>query len=245
MIKLTVKRDFRCFKKDQVFELDLKPGEITFMVGANGCGKSSIMLALRSHLDSLAELDNKRSDGMKKMTLMQHYLDVKTGFNIEGFDFTKAFFRDTVVDNPSSFINSASAFGLVMGGGLSAQHKSAGQNNVNQMIRFISDIVKTIGDSSDERILIGIDELDDSLSIRTQLKQVYIMSEMLLKRYPNASILYISHSIISVLGMKAYHDIPCRCYDMMNNLYCDPAEYFEQETGYSIKIYKSNETDNC
>lgn len=244
MIKLTVRHDFRCFKKDSVYELDLRPGEITFMVGDNGCGKSSIMLALRSKLDSLAESDNKNSDGMKKMTLLMHYLDVKTGFEIEGFEFDKAFFRDTVVDNPTSFINSATAYGLVMGGGLSAQHRSAGQVNIDQIIRFISDIVKTIGEHSDERILIGIDELDDSLCVRSQLHQVHIMSEMLLKRYPNASILYISHSIVSALGIVAHPEIPCRCYDIPNNRYCDPTEYFKQETGFDIKLYKQDNDEH-
>ena len=197
------------------------------------------MLALRSKLDSLAESDNRNSDGMKKMALMDHYLDVQTGFDIDGFEFDKAFFRDTVVDDPTSFINSASAYELVMGGGLSAQHKSAGQVSVDQMVRFISDIVRTMGDHSAERILIGIDELDDSLCIRSQLHQVHIMSRLLLKRYPNASILYISHSIVSTLGMVAHPEIPCRCYDMPNNRYCDPEEYFEQETGFNIKLYKT------
>jgi len=241
MIRLTAKQDFRCFKTGYTYELDLRPGEITFMVGDNGCGKSSIMLALRAKLDSLAESDNKRSDGMKKMTLMQHYLDVKTGFEIEGFDFDKGFFRDTVVDSPTSFINSATAFGLVMGGGLTAQSRSAGQNNIDQMVRFISDIINTLGPESNDRIIIGIDELDDSLSIRSQLRQIHILNELLLKRYPNASILYISHSIITALGTTAYPEIPCRCYDMKNNRYCDPVDYFEQETGFTIKLKEIDE----
>ena len=102
-MKITVTNDFRNFKKGDEFELDLKPGEITFLVGSNGCGKSTLMFALRHKMDSFSQMDNENTENMKGLDLQRQYRDIAPNVNIEGFDFDKAFFRDTIIDNPVSF----------------------------------------------------------------------------------------------------------------------------------------------
>jgi len=237
-MKITVVHDFRCFKEGDTFELDLKPKQVTFMVGRNGCGKSTLMFAMRTKLDSLAKLNQKNSDGMRDCALMPHKLDTTGNMKIEGFDFDKAVFRDTIVDNPTSFMNSATAFGLISCGGFDNQTKSAGQSAINQQVRFITDVINTLGERSDERILIGIDELDDCLDLATQMRQAFILSKMFFERYPNASILFITHSLFTALGGD-HVDQDCfttACYDVRRRKYTTPEQYFADETGFEITI---------
>ena len=240
-MKITFTTDCRCFKAGEVYELDLQPGEITFLIGPNGCGKSTLMFTLRNKLDSLAEMDDRNFDGMKKFSLMDHYVDISGSTKIEEFDY--GFFRDTIADNPTSINNAATAFGLIKGGGLSMRTKSAGQKNVYQFVRFIAEISKILGDHSDERILIGIDELDDSLDLKTQMRQAQIMRDILFKRFPNASLIFVTHSIFTVAGADNWEGINSRCFDVKRNKYTTYKEYFENETGYSIDITKISENE--
>ena len=242
-MRIKITKDFRCFKKDEVYELDLQPGEITFVVGPNGCGKSTLMFALRAIKDSMKELNNKRSDGMRDLSLKMHYLDVISHTSIEDYDFKLAFFRDTVVDNPTSFMNAASAYGLVAGGGLSNQTKSCGQGQLNQMLRFWSDIVQACGDKSDERILIVMDELDDSLDLKAQARFGYIASKMLLEKYPNASILVVTHSIITAMGAEQFSTVKSRVFDVKRNQYTTAESYFNTETGLRLAMERPKETE--
>lgn len=245
-MKITVTRDFRCFKQGDTFELDLKPKQITFLIGPNGCGKSTLMFSLRTRLDSLEKLNQKNSDSMREMALMPHKLDVKANTEIEGFDFTQAFFRDTVVDNPLSFMNAATAFGLVSGGGLGNQNKSAGQGAINLFCRYVSDIVSTVGPESDERILIGIDEMDDCMDLKTQMRQAFIVGKMIFDRYPNASILFITHSLFTALGADHVENtgFTTVCYDVKRKKYTTPEKYFEDETGFRCTVTPADDKES-
>ena len=176
---------------------------------------------------------------MKGFDLQKQYLDIAPNVKVEGFDFDKAFFRDTIVDNPVSFTNAATAWGLISGGGLADSNKSAGQKSVSAQCRMVANIVNMVGDHCDERILIGIDELDDSMDIQAQMGMAYIWEGLILKRYPNASILFITHSLFTALGAShACKDTNTRCYDVSRKRYCTPEEYFAAETGYSIELHK-------
>lgn len=238
-MKITVTNDFRKFKKGDEFELDLKPGEITFLVGPNGCGKSTLMFALRHRMDSFSQLDNENTENMKGLDLQSQYLDIAPNVNIEGFDFDKAFFRDTIIDNPVSFTNAATAWGLVSGGGLADSNKSAGQKSVSAQCRMVANIMNMMEDHNDERILIGIDELDDSMDIMSQMEMARIWEGLILTRYPNASILFITHSLFTALGVThACKNVKTRCYDVSRKCYCTPEEYFAAETGYTIELHK-------
>lgn len=238
-MKITVTNDFRKFKKGDVFELDLQPGEITFLVGPNGCGKSTLMFALRHQLDNFAQLDNHNTENMKGLDLQKQYLGIALNMRVEGFDFDKAFFRDTIVDNPTSFTNAATAWGLIAGGGLADSNKSAGQKSISAQCRMVANIVDIVGGNSDERLLIGIDELDDSMDIQAQMRMAHIWQGLILKRYPNASILFITHSLFTALGAShVCKDVKTRCYDVSRKCYCTPEEYFAAETGYSIELHK-------
>lgn len=236
-MKITVKEDFRKFKKGDEFELDLKPGEITFLVGHNGCGKSTLMFALRNKMDSFSQIDYKNSDGMKDTDLQKQYRDIVKNVNVEGFDFNKAFFRDTIIDNPISITNAATAWGLISGGGFQDIKKSAGQKSISIQVRMVANMMKILGEHSDERILIGIDELDDSMDVAAQMRMAHIWNDWIFSRYPNASILFITHSLFTVLGAThAGNCINTRCYDVSRKCYCTPEEYFASETGYSIEL---------
>ena len=180
---------------------------------------------------------------MRDLSLKMHYLDVISHTSIEEYDFKLAFFKDTVVDNPTSFMNAATAYGLVAGGGLSNQTKSCGQGQLNQMLIFWQDIILTCGPKSDERILIVMDELDDSLDLKSQARFGYIASKMLLEKYPNASILVVTHSIITAMGAEQFSTVKSRVFDVKRNQYTTAGSYFNTETGLHLVMERPKETE--
>ena len=242
-MRIEITKDFRCFNEGTVYELDLQPGEITFLVGPNGCGKSTLMFALRGYKDTLKDLNNKRTEGMREIALMAHFLDTQAHTNIEGFDFTLAFHKDTVADNPTSFMNAATAGGFISGGGLTNQSKSCGQGQLNQMLRFWSDIVTVCGPKSDERILIVMDELDDGLDLRSQVRMAFIMNKMLLENYPNASIVVVTHSIVTAMGAAQFPEVKSRVFDVKRNRYTTASEFFTTETDFRLTMDRPKEIE--
>lgn len=237
-MKIKITRDFRCFKSGAEYNIDPQPGEITFMVGENGCGKSTLMFAMRTHLDSLKERDKKRTDGMREIALLTHILDVKGSAVIEDFGFDKAFYRDTVADNPNSFINAATAFSYVSGGGLGAEHRNNGRNRVDMICRLISDAVQMCGDYCEDRMLFVMDELDDGLDMRAQIRLSFIINHLVFDHFPNASVIVITHSILTALGADYHPEIKHRVFDVQHNEYTTAREYFEKVTNYEIELSK-------
>ena len=242
-MRIEITKDFRCFKEGTVYNLDFQPGEITFIVGPNGCGKSTLMFALRCYKDTLKDLNNKRTEGMRELSLMTHFLDTKAHTKIEGYDFELAFHKDTVVDNPTSFMNAATAYGLISGGGLANQTKSCGQGQLNQMLRFWTDVVQACGPKSDERILIVMDELDDGLDLRSQVRMAFIMNKMLLENYPNASIVVVTHSIVTAMGASQFPEIKSRVFDVKRNQYTTASKFFTDETDFYLMMGHPKETE--
>lgn len=238
-MKIEITEDFRkVFKKGTIYNLDLKPGEITYMIGPMGCGKSTLMNALRAKKDSMKSFNEKKFDGMGGLDFTTRIIDVIAFTKIHDYDFDKACFIDIVTDNPSSFYNSATAFGFINGGGMSMQHISRGQGSERMFVQFISEIVECIGEKSDERILICFDEIDEGFDIQAQIRFSMFLNKLLIeKRYPNASIIFISHSIITALsGMK---ETNVKYFNVKDNCYTTPEKYFEEQTGYNISLTKS------
>lgn len=151
-MKITVKEKYRTLEKDWVYDFSLlKELKTLTIVGENGCGKSSLLQALRGHID---EPNNKS---------LHKYDFQKLASNISiEHDYEKIFFFDAVKDNGVDFMNAYDAVGLIDSGGFQAQNISHGQGAMMYMSRFLrlnSD--KIIPDKT----LVVFDEIDNGLSL--------------------------------------------------------------------------------
>lgn len=244
-IKFKFNQNDRCFKKDEVIELNLIKGVPFYLVGPNGSGKTTLMHYIRAKKHSLKEENKSLFDGMTNNddTL---YKDTKV-VDIEGMDgFENIFVLDSIDDDPTNFINSATAYGLVAGGGFNAISLSKGQKAKDMLGRFFGKIQKhtdfsfddyKAGKRYDKETLIIVDEVDEGIDLRGQ-STFHIMLGNLAHIY-NAFLICICHNPICTLSS------PLReftlVYDMSTRSVKLIQEYIKEQTGLDIKIRKNEE----
>lgn len=64
VIKVKTNRDFRSFKNDYEVTFDYTETDTIFLMGINGCGKSTIIQAIRGELNSNKDA---KSNGVQEM----------------------------------------------------------------------------------------------------------------------------------------------------------------------------------
>lgn len=196
-ISIKFNSDFRIFKKDSTHVVEFDNSGITWLTGGNGCGKSTFMQLLRSRRDSLQKLNLKMRDGMEPSVYRSlREVDV----TIDGLDqYDNCFFLDTVMDNPTSFENSATAGALMNGGGYEMMHISRGQGASVQIYKFVKNIKSIIGENDDQKNLIVLDEVDEGLDMNNQASLGKHLIPLMHTMY-NADVVCISHSIVPMLS---------------------------------------------
>lgn len=244
MNKLIIKAkvDERVFKKDDTIELT--GFGVNFIVGPNGCGKSTILHAIRAYRDSLYE--NMKPNIRMEFARNHDLCIYKDVFDVQGLDEYKyVFCLDAHLDNPVSFMNAGSATALIHSGGLQYGHISRGQGSQMMMSRFITDMQNMmnvkITDSTtwppSDRSLIVIDELDEGLDLNGQMKFHRLLWN--LSRIFNADVICVCHNPLCILT-SAYTNV----YDMSTRSYKDINTYIKEQTGKVIIIKDIDDDKN-
>lgn len=126
-INFEILDDYRNFKKGDNYSIEINPKEILYLSAPNKYGKTTLLNSLRGQKDSLKEINLLYTDGMSCQTREITYVECKKYIKIEGFDYDESFFMESVSDEPCSFENSATAWGLSMTGGMTVQRYSKGE----------------------------------------------------------------------------------------------------------------------
>lgn len=241
-INIKFNEDFRkVFKAGQEINIPTNLFGITYLVGPNGCGKSTILRAIRSINDSMAKKLKHDFDGCRGNKVSSVAEAVEKGIiEISGLEkYTHIFAFDAEADDCCNVLNAASAYGFITGGGHAAQFTSRGQTAGVQFVKFISyfeECAKKAENAGEKfRPLVIIDEIDEGLDIRIQVKWNSILEYRFGAQL--ADILVVSHNPVCMLS-KAYKSI---AVDITTNKQVTPQEYIENLTGVTITM-THNET---
>ena len=234
-LSIKAKQDERVFKKGDSIELNIEPG-VNYIVGPNGCGKSTILHAIRAHRDSIYENLNPN---IREEFARDHDLRIyKDVFDIQGLDEYKyVFCLDAQVDNPVSFMNAASATALIHGGGMAYNRISRGEGSKMMLSKFIGSIQSVtkanINDKStwltSDRLLVVVDELDEGLDLKCQMTFHTLLTNI--AKVFNADVICVCHNSICILAGPISN-----VYDMSTRSYKDINTYIKEQTGKEIII---------
>lgn len=230
MIEVKFNADLRNFKAGDVAKIEIGKDGVTWLVGKNGCGKSTILQLLRSRKDSLYQINKDCHDGMTVASL-DHLKDADV--EIKGLDdYKHCFYFDAVIDNPVSFENAATAGGLIGGGGLAYTKISRGQGANFLLVSFIKKIKAVLekdADDDDAKHLIVLDEIDEGLDYAGQVALAKLLT--MLHVLHNADVICVSHSILPI--MSAFDPT---VYMFGDEKFMPVAEYISQMIGKTITI---------
>ena len=241
-LKVKVSEKFRCFDECE-FDIPIRKGEVNYIMGDNCCGKTTVLQRIRSEKDDLDIANKKTFDGMfsTKIQMMKFEPIEVIGVNE---NFTHVFALDSVEDDPSSFINSATASSFVSGGGMEAQNLSKGDKAKRMISSFLYKIQNELGYSiekhkngetlTDVSPLVIVDEIDEGMD----LSNIMRFDNMLynLCRVFNATILCVTHNPLVLFGSDKGND--CPLFDMNKRKQTTVKEFVESKTGITIDVQK-------
>lgn len=236
-IKIKFNKDYRKkFKENEEIIIPVKFG-ITYLTGSNGSGKSTILRAIRASKDSLEDYYRDIRDGIVNRRITDIQKDINDNIlEIDTSDFSHIFCIDEEADNPTDFMNAATAYGLISGGGHQSLRQSRGESTAIQFHRFIKEFESIANielkkeNLEDFEPLVIIDEIDEGLDIRLQVK----FNQILFNKFvlSGAHVLVVSHNPICMLSDTSL----CQVYDIEEKKLSTPEEYIARMTGKKIII---------
>ena len=179
-ITVKAKDDFRSFKKDYEIIFDFENTNINFLIGKNGCGKSTLIRAIRGTTNSNADKDIRWAAAADCREILK-FFDV----SIEGFDKVYHLDADGLDDNLSMY-NAASASDLVDLGGWGMNTLSQGERSLIMMAR----LKQMVKDGEDTVIIFY--ELDNHLDFDFRVKFVSWLNKL----FPLSKKIIITHDLM-------------------------------------------------
>lgn len=210
MLKITVDKETRGLKAGTVYDFTegIDATRCLAIVGENGCGKSTVMQALRGKYDT-------RSQSLYK----SDFKTLSEDFTVEA-DYEEYFFFDAVKDNGTDFMNAYDASNFLQSGGMAANRMSHGQGALMYLSKFLDDNVKRIKEG---KTLVVFDEVDGGLSLANSARFINLVRN--LAWHHKCHVVVISHNPFFIIDMV-------ECYDFPNKQYIASSEYVEKTTGF-------------
>ena len=239
-LSVSVDGKFRCFDNNE-FTLPVRLGDVNYIMGSNGSGKSTILQTIRANKDSLFETNKRELDGMTSTNIEGlKYAPI----DISGVDdyFTHVFALDAIEDDPCNFINSATAFGFINGGGLSATNQSKGQKSKQMIgglfVKIQNHLGFTIKDYKDGKTienvspLVLLDEVDEGMDLSTLFEYNHLLNNLC--KVFNATVVCVTHNPFVCYGHPLSGE--CPVFDMNGFKETTIGKYIKEKTGFEFVV---------
>lgn len=155
IMKIKFNKDFKIFKTGD--EIAIRPNEVNYLVGLNGCGKSVITSSLADHIYKSFTATKKKQQRHNWMTCPPDY--IRENFSFEGFESITDITFYTAKHRQSQFVDLDQTFDHPSS--IACLRISEGMNNQ-------SELVEAFKCRSDKNRLFIFDEIDGTLDIRAK-----------------------------------------------------------------------------
>lgn len=209
-IKITFTADLRTFKAGDTFEFDFTDRPVIIMTGKNGCGKSTLMNAIRSFRCDNEEAPHSHKElvdlsGSHSLNYVDLSMQISPFVKVEA-DFEKIYHLSRDFDDPMSAQNSYDALSFIKMGGFASQHKSTGQRSIGQLNKLLL----KIKDKIDSQTLLCLDEADTGLDLANQGKCFALIKAFCAKK--GCCCLMVTHSAIPFALDYDVYDLEKRAF---------------------------------
>lgn len=218
-MKIIFNNDCRCFKKGETIELNFvenkstnKKNRFLFLIGDNGCGKSTILKALRKYKTTMTtSFCGGQPRKEKNVNLASEIKDIANDTTVEGLDGYECIDAlDGELDNPNDWGNCGSATDYVENGGY--VFKSA-SNGTRAAVTFIEWLKVAKQNYKPGSTLILLDEIERGWGINYCAKFVELMDT----HFVGCDFIVITHNPICCLSggystFSIYYDVEAREY---------------------------------
>lgn len=215
-MKITIKKDFRKFKEGEVFDFsNLSELMWITIVGDNGCGKSSLIRALRGY----------KNDMRTKSLYEDDFQKLAENIEVE-HNYEKIFFLDNVKDDGSDIMVGYDAAAYLTSGGWGTRHNSHGETSLMYFNKFLQECQDKIVSG---KTLLVFDEIDSGFALVYMSRTINIIRKMI---GLGCDILVVTHNPFFMIHSTV-------CYDMEKREFVSSTEYIEEKTGFSLTIVPS------
>lgn len=231
-MKLTVTSDFRTFKEGDTFELNfseektLSGNRFLFLIGDNGCGKSTLMKALRKYknVEYIGYSNHRVNDTFERNFMVkQEIADISDHIKVEGIEQYKVIDAlDGELDDAFNYANSSSATDYIDNGGYYLQKLSNGCKSSMMFVKWLENI-KPKQDNG--RTLILFDEINKGWKIGYLATFIDIMD----KHFKGCDFIVITHDVLMMLASNniLYH---ATFYNVEQKTECSLRDYIYEKT---------------
>ena len=212
----------KIFKKDEELKFDFSDKDVILITGPNGCGKSTLINSLRSHICTNEDRQNKTLGSASL-----NYHDIKTSlkpFTEVDTDFKNIFYLSSEFDDPLSMNNSFDATSFIDNGGFYTAHISKGQRLLYQFM----DYMKKYKEKFDENTLLVFDEVDTGYDLKNQITFYKLLPKMC--KSHNCKCIVITHCAIPFI----YDDYTI--YDLRDRRYVENGKEYLDKINEIVNI---------